>query len=84
MAIFTHAEMWQLRKEAATKAIHKIEGIEVWRFEPKFLDAIVAKMERNTKLELTRNDGQLYVALGGETIEATLTVASLLTPAAES
>jgi hypothetical protein len=56
----------------------------VWRFEPKFLDAVVAKMERNTKLELTRNDGQLYVALGGETIEATLTVTSLLTPAAES
>ena len=30
------------------------------------------------KLELTRNDGQLYVAIAGETIEATLAVASLV------
>ena len=57
-----------------------MDAIEVWRFEPKFIDAIEAKMERNTKLELTRNDGQLYVAIAGETIEATLAVASLVAP----
>ena len=78
VAIFTHAELAQLRKEAATKAIHKVEAIDVYRFEPKFLDAIEAKMERNTKLDLTRNDGQLYVAIDGETFEATITRASLL------
>lgn len=77
VAIFTCSEMNQLRKEAATKAIHKVEAIEVFRFEPKFLDAIDAKMERNTKLELTRNDGQVYVAIGGETLEATLAAQSL-------
>ena len=77
VAIFTHADLNQLRKEAATKAIHKIEAIEVWRFDPKFLDAIEARMDRNTKMDLTRNDGQLYVAIDGETLEAPLTVASL-------
>lgn len=81
VAIFTHAEMNQLRKEAATKAIHKVEAIEVWRFETKFLDAIEAKMQRNTKLELTRNDGQLYVAVGGTTLEATLAPQSLVAEA---
>lgn len=84
VAIFTAAELSQLRKEAATKAIHKVDAIEVWRFEPKFLDDIIAKMERNTKLELTRNDGQLYVAIGGQTLETSLAVASLLTPASAS
>ena len=78
VAIFTHSELAQLRREAATKAIHKIDAIDVWRFEPKFLDAIEAKMERNTKVDLTRNDGQLYVVVGGVTIEATLARASLL------
>ncbi len=78
VAIFTHAELAQLRKEAATKAIHKMDAIEVWRFEPKFLDAIEAKMDRNTTMELTRNDGQLYIAIDGETIEAALAVASLV------
>jgi uncharacterized protein YaeQ len=81
VAVFTHAEIAQLRKEAATKAIHKVDAIDVWRFEPKFLDAIETKVARNTKLELTRNDGQLYVAIGGETIEASLERASLVAEA---
>ena len=78
VAIFTHADLAQLRREAATKAIHKVEAIEVWRFEPKLLDGIEKKMQRNTKLELTRNDGQLYVGIDGDTLEAPLTRASLV------
>lgn len=81
VAVFTHAELKMLRKEAATRAIHKIDDIEVWRFDPKLLDAIEAKMERNTKLEITRNDGQLYVAIDGTTLEAPLERASLVEPA---
>lgn len=77
VAVFTHAELKMLRKEAATRAIHKIDDIEVWRFEPSFLDAIEAKMERNTQLEVTRNDGQLYVSVAGTTLEAPLERASL-------
>jgi len=80
VAIFTSAELTQLRREAATKAIHKVDAIDVWRFEPKFLDAIEAKMERNTALDLTRNDGQIYVVIDGITVEATLSRASLLAP----
>lgn len=78
VAVFTHAELKMLRKEAATRAIHKVDDIEVWRFEPAFIDAIEAKMERSTKLEITRNDGQLYVAVGGATLEAPLERASLV------
>jgi uncharacterized protein YaeQ len=76
--VFTHVELAQLRKEAATRAIHKVEAIRVWRFPTRLLDALEARMERNTKLELTRNDGQLYVAVRGETFEATLGPESLV------
>ncbi len=81
VVVYTHSEMHQLRKAAATKAIHKVEAIEIWRFEPAFLDAVEARMARNTKLELTRNDGHLYLAVGGQTLETTLAVQSLVTPA---
>ena len=77
VSVFTSTDLSQLRKEATTKAIHKVEAIEVWYFAPKLLDALEAKMQRNTKLELTRNDGQLYIAVGGETLEAALAPASL-------
>jgi uncharacterized protein YaeQ len=72
VAIFTHVELAQLRREASTKAIHKAEAIEVWRLAPSFLDALEAKVDRNTKLELVRNEGHLYVTVGGGTIEGEL------------
>jgi uncharacterized protein YaeQ len=77
VAIFTSVDLRQLRKEAAAKAIHKMEAIEVWHFEPSFLDQIEREMTRNTKMDVTRSDGQLYITVGGKTIETELTVASL-------
>ncbi len=80
VAVFTHVDLTLLRREAATRTIHKIEDIAVYRFEPSFLDAIEAKIGRTTKLELVRSDGQLYVTVEGATLEAELAQASLVAP----
>jgi uncharacterized protein YaeQ len=76
VAVFT-SELGNLRRVVAGQKIHRLEDIEVWPFEPAFVDGIVAKMEKRTKLELTRNDGTLYVLIGGTTLEAPLTRTSL-------
>jgi uncharacterized protein YaeQ len=78
VAVFTSADLAQLRKEAASKAIHRVDAIDVWRIEPSFVDAIAAAMERNTKLEVTRNEEQLYVVVHGKTFETTLERSSLV------
>jgi uncharacterized protein YaeQ len=79
VAVFT-AELAQLRREAESKKIHEAETIEVWPLDGALLDAIAQRLDRNTKLELTRSDGQLYVGIKGATLEAPLTRASLLSP----
>lgn len=78
VALFTSAPLAQLRREAATRTIHKVDDIELWRLEPGFLDAIEAKIDRNAKLELVRNEGHIYVTAGGAMIEGTLERASLV------
>jgi uncharacterized protein YaeQ len=78
VAVFTSAELAQLRREAAQRTIHRAEAIEIYRLEPSLLDALDAKCTRTTKLELTRSDGQLYVVVAGATLEATLERASLV------
>jgi uncharacterized protein YaeQ len=78
VAIFTSADLNLLRKEASTKAIHKVEAIEVFWFDSKFLDAIESKMQRNTTWDVTRNDGQLYVGIDGQTFELPLPLQSLV------
>jgi uncharacterized protein YaeQ len=75
--LYTHVDMTLLKREAATKPIHRVGEIAVWRIEPAFLDALEAKTTRNMKLEVTRNDGQLYVAIDGTTLETAITKATL-------
>jgi len=77
VSIFTHVDLALLRREAATRAIHKLEAIEVWRVEAAFLDELDAKLDRNAKLEIVRTDGQLYVTIDGAPIEGTIALGSL-------
>jgi uncharacterized protein YaeQ len=77
VALFTSTELGLLRREAATRAIHKLDDIEVWRMEPAFLDGLGERLDRNTRLELVRTGEQLYVTLGAEVIEGALTRCSL-------
>jgi uncharacterized protein YaeQ len=72
VALFTYAPLANLRREAANRPIHKVEAIEVWRIEPSFLDALEPKLDRNTSLEIVRNDGALYVTIGGNVIEGSV------------
>jgi uncharacterized protein YaeQ len=80
LVLYTYADAAQLRKEASTKAIHRVDAIEVFRLDPAFLDALAEHVDRNTEIELTRNDGQIYVSVDGTTLETSLEVLSL-TPA---
>lgn len=78
VALFTSTPLTQLRRDAASKAIHKADTIEVWQLPPAFLDALEAKLDRKSDLELVRTDGQLYVTIGGQVIEGTITRGSLV------
>jgi uncharacterized protein YaeQ len=81
VALFTHVEHSLLLREAAARPIHHLEQIEVFRLEPAFLDALDAKLDKNSKFEVVRTDGQLYVTLAGETLNGTLTQCSLVAEA---
>ena len=80
VSVFTYANLALLRKEAASRVIHKMNEIAVWPIAGSFLDALESKMDRTTSMDLTRNDGRLYVSVGGETFEAELTETTLATP----
>jgi uncharacterized protein YaeQ len=78
VALFTHVEPRLLRQEAATRAIHRIESIEVWRFEPSFLDGLETLLGRSAVIEVVRNEGKLYVTAGTLVKEGDVTRVSLI------
>src|SRR4051812_32632434 len=77
VALFTHVELPLLLREASSRAIHRVEQIEVHRLEPELLDALADKLGKNSKFELVHTDGQLYLTLEGASLQGTLTRCSL-------
>ena len=80
VALFTAADLPSLRREAASRPIHKLADIEVWQLTPSFLDALGERLDRNTRLEIVRNEGHLYITESGTVLEGTLTRCSLVAP----
>ena len=77
VVLFTSADLILLRREAATRPIHRLADIAVYHLSTPFLDALEAVVDRNTKLELVRSDGQLYVTVDGKVMEGSLAATSL-------
>lgn len=69
----------QLARLTAGQAVHKADASDVWTLEVAFVDAFAAKVDRRTRLELTRTEGALYAVIGGVTLESTLGRTSLAT-----
>jgi len=69
VTLYTHVAPALLRREASKRAIHRVDDIEVWRFETSFLDALERLIDRSTRLEIVRTDARLYVTVGGTVLE---------------
>jgi uncharacterized protein YaeQ len=81
VALYSATERALLEREAATRKIHDVENIEVWLLDPRFLDALEARLEKSLTLELVRNSGTLYATLpGGTVLESTVTETRLSAP----
>jgi len=80
VALFTHADPALLQREAASRAIYRVQDIEVWRLPPALLDALEPAIDRRARLELVRTEGKLYVTIGTRLIEGDVARVSLALP----
>ena len=77
VSVFTSADLSLLRRQAS-RPIHRVADIAVWKLETSLLDAIEERTTRNTKLELVRNEGHLYVTIDAAVMEGALVRCSLV------
>ncbi len=78
VALFTTSDLANLKKELTSRKVHRLEDIEVWQIEPALVDALEQAVGRRTELSLSRNDGRLYVDVGGATLEGAIDRVSLV------
>ncbi len=78
VALYTTADLSNLRKEVASRKVHRIEEIEVFCLDPKLIDELEARVGRRTELALSRNDGRIYIDVDGVTLEGAAERSSLV------
>lgn len=75
--VFAHNDADQWTKTLRGKHIHHAEAIEAFAVDAAFIEALEAATERSNKWTLARNDGEIYVTVGAETVTTRLRPISL-------
>lgn len=77
VVIYTHHDPALLVREVGRETIHRLDQIEAQALDRTLIEELGQRMERNTRWELTRSGGQLYVTVGGKSFEGALTPITL-------
>jgi uncharacterized protein YaeQ len=72
VVLFTAGDVAVVRRDAATRPVHRAEAVVIRRLEPRFLDALEAVVGRDTSLELVHTEGHVYATVKGQVIEGRL------------
>jgi len=72
VAVYAWKNPEALAAELVERAVHRAEAIELFAFDPAFLDAVAAALDRGNRWDLSISGGTLYLDIGGVHHEAAL------------
>jgi uncharacterized protein YaeQ len=72
VAVYTHKPPEQLRKALEGERIHRAQELHLVVVDRALIARWIQLLQRRMKMALSVSGGQLYLSLGGETIEGTL------------
>ena len=75
--VYTHRDPEKVIAAWAGKRIHQLEQITLQSFDPGFMDAAVAVLERRNTLSVSVVEGQLYLEFNGSTLSSAIHVHEL-------
>jgi uncharacterized protein YaeQ len=72
VAVYSHRSPEQLRQLLAGEKIHRASALELYAFDRGLLAGFAQRLDRRMALELSVNEGQLYLTGGDETLAGAL------------
>ena len=72
VAVYTHKDPRQLLQRLAGERIHKADEIELYALDRPLIDELVARVDRRMAMDVTVTERQLYVNVGGASLEGTV------------
>lgn len=71
-AVYTHRDPAKVAAAWAGKRIHRADELSLFSFDPGFIDAAAAVLERRSTMSLSVTERRLYVELNGAHLESAL------------
>jgi uncharacterized protein YaeQ len=68
VAVYTHHDAARYWASLAGEKIHRAGELELFALDRGLVAGLVARLERRLAFDLSLNDGELYLTLGGETL----------------
>lgn len=68
--VYTHRDPAKVLPLWAGKTIHRSDELVLRSFDPGFIDAAVALLERRNTMSLSVTEGELYLELGGSVLHS--------------
>ena len=78
VAVYTHKDPAQLLRQLAGERIHKADQLELHALDRPLIADFVARLDRRTAFDLTITERQLYLTIGGDSLEGTVARHSLV------
>jgi uncharacterized protein YaeQ len=72
VAVYTHKDPARLLAQLAGERIHKADRLELYALDRTLIADLVARLDRRTSFDLTITERQLYLTIGGTTLEGTV------------
>lgn len=72
VAVYTHRDPAKVLARFAGKRIHRAADIVVHSFDPGFVDAVAAGVQRRNDLTVSVTERQLYLELGGLSLSSAI------------
>lgn len=72
VAVYTHRDPVRVMAAWSGKRIHRAQDVVLRSFDPGFIDAAVAAIERRNVLTLSLTESQLYLDLNQTTLQSTV------------
>jgi len=70
--VYTHRDPTKVMAPWAGKRIHRSDAIVLHSFDPGFIDAAVAALERRNTMTVSITEGELYLDLNGTSMSTTI------------
>ena len=72
VVVYTHKDAARWTQQLAGARIHRRETIEIVALDRELIDALVSRIDRRMRFELSVTEGHVYLTIGGEVLEGVI------------